>query len=50
MYATSEKTKLTVLRKDLQQRGISKALGIGISSGLNFKEIIIKNLTSGNQN
>ena len=29
------------------KEAFSKALGIGISSGLNFKEIIIKNLTSG---
>ena len=31
----------------LQQRGFSKALGTGISNGINFNEIVILNKKSG---
>ena len=39
---------LVVLLKDLQlKRPFQKALGIGISKGINFKEITIHNIRSG---
>ena len=38
---------LIVMQKDLQRKGFSKALGTGISNGINFNEIVILNKKSG---
>ena len=37
----------TALPKDLLQKKLSKALGTGISNGINFNEIVILNKKSG---